>query len=55
MKKQPDEMAATARRWVTSHRGPRTKAVTAVLEALSRYYDDLIVVHGIVQFGERQR
>lgn len=50
--RQPDELAAEARRWLTRHHGPRTRAVELTLHALASYYDDLAVVVGILAWWE---
>lgn len=48
---QPDELAAEARRWVCQAGWSTDPAiVAAVLKALARYYDDLIVVRGIIRW-----
>ena len=48
---EPDRLAAEARRWLgrcTIATDPR--AIAACLQALERYYDDVAVVAGIVQW-----
>lgn len=49
--REPDQLAAEARRWLgraTLKTDPRI--IAATLHALDRYYDDVAVVAGIVQW-----
>jgi hypothetical protein len=39
-RREPDRLAAEARRWLGRHRGPQTAATRAVREALDGYFAD---------------
>jgi len=52
----PDRLAAEARRWLTTSgwhppTREREQIVERALRALERYYDDVIVVEGIIRRG----
>ena len=51
--RQPDQLAAEARRWI-GKAGDTTdaKVVAAVLEGLRSYYGDVVVVEGIVAWRQ---
>jgi hypothetical protein len=52
---QPDDLSASARRWLTSHEGRATPALRRVRVALAAHYGDMTVLDGITAWKLRHR